>query len=336
MRGSAKPTARLNEELGDWDDLLPFVASIDLTNNTSNKPQFVSPQQRDKLPTLEEVLSKKVLRQLDAERELGQFLRKKKLIDSIQLQQSSSGSGNAATVLNSSGGASGSAATATPMRDSLSAIRALAATTLSPASTPDVEEPPTPPEEMQFVASSKREKCLAKIEETVRKSLKAGPSGTRLGSLSLGRKTSPRLSSVDRTRTVSHLMQQNLLAAPSASSQGPSAKKPSTARSITTLFSSSPPSGAGEEYNTDWVCAFVAFFYNKTWLLWNSSKCECATMEAGSGKWLWRSAKTGVVANLSARLYLRYLMQGNAARLCLRTWCSTDVTSQAFATRSTA
>jgi hypothetical protein len=33
-----------------------------------------------------------------------------------------------------------------------------------------------------------------------------------------------------------------------------------------------PP--ALEEYSTDWVCAFVVFFYNKTLLIWNSCKVK--------------------------------------------------------------
>lgn len=98
-------------------------------------------------------------------------------------------------------------------------------------------------------------------------------------------------------------MRENVL--PSQSGGTDSRKK----KAIATLFSSSPPTQVGEEYVIDWVCVFMVFFYNKTSALWNSCKCDCTTFEAGSGKWLWRSTRTGLISNMSARLYMRHLLQ---------------------------
>lgn len=295
-RSSAKV---LNEELGDWEDLLPHITSIDLSKSASDGVVL----RTDKLPTLEELLRHKVFLSLDAERELANFLRKKRFIDQVSR---SSGSSNSSNLLDRSRDGGKDVAMAAPLRTVVgweqsapffsSPVNAQSSgRAMSPPNTPDIEEPPTPPEELLFVTSSKRERCLGKIEDAARKASARAPTS---GAGSRRNRSSPRISG-DR-KAVSHLMQTNVLV---------NADQRKAPRALTTLFSSSP-SAAPEEYNADWVCAFTVFFYNKTWLLWNATGCHCTTFEAGTGKWLWRSAKTGVIQNLSAPLYVRYLMQG--------------------------
>ncbi len=319
----------LNEELGDWDDLLPYLAPIDLKNISK-----VSLLHYDTLPTLEELLQKKVFKVLDPERELFMFLRKKRFIDQVH----SSGSANSSASTSPASSGPGEASSRPSLLDS--SVKAISfrdssgssgggdsriASKQRPSTPPPgasaelQDEVPTPPEDLQFLAMSKvsklhqtqkwlqtpditmkREKCLSKLEDMCKKAFQKN-AGVRMLSRSLGRSSSSAISprggggsgsggKAERI-TMLQLMRENVL----LNSPLADPKKKKTA--ITNLFSSAasvaPAILPVEEYSTDWVCAFVVFFYNKTLLIWNSCKCDCSTMEAGCHKWLWRSAKTG-------------------------------------------
>lgn len=295
-RGSTRSTRSLNEELGEWDDLLPFVTTINVgpSGGSSQVLMTTGGPYMEKLPTLEELLQKRVLsEQRDAKRELTNFIRKKKFADDSR-------SGNNTVSISSS--TSSVATLETPLRSSLRDSNRRVSISIPVPPPVDIEEPPQPPEELAFASGSKREKLLQKLEEACKRNLKLLRKGAHR---SFGRNSSPRLASL---KTVLTLMQNVLNNPPSSMSPG-EAKKKGSNRSIASMFSASPPAQTNtEEFNLDWVCTFVVFFYNKTWLLWSTCRCDCPTMEAGKGKWMWRSQKTGVVAALPARLYMRYLM----------------------------
>ena len=270
-RGLNRSSKTLNEELGDWDDLLPFINAVGI-----GQQKMVENPPPDKLPTLQELLKKKVLfSQADPEKELTFFLRKKKFIQE-EMSEGSSGSIMSPPFM-------------------LQRESAVSSKRQSPSASPsDIEEAPTPPEEISFASGSKREKLLSKLEEASRRlkmSSKKSSPFVKAGS-------SPR--GMTKQKSVFSLV-PNIVNCVDKKKQG--------SRTLVTLFSASPPTPhMVEEFDLDWVCTFIVFFYNKTWLLWNNVTCTCSNMEAGKGKWLWRLQKTGQIVSLPARLYMRYLM----------------------------
>lgn len=305
-RGSTRSARSLNEELGDWDDMLPYIATVNVaaTGSSSSVAMPPSVSQIEKLPTLEELLTKRVMvSREDPALELTLFLRKKKMIEGMQSGQQASQSG-AVSGTDSGRSSSGSSASqlasssaGVALNGSTSAMKRVSiAVSASPngGASNEFDDPPSPPEELSFASGSKREKMLNKLEEACKK-------GSRRMGISFGRSSassSPRTSSLKTVRT----LMQNIF---------PGEKKKSGSRSITNLFSTTPPPAGPipqEEFNVDWIAAFIVFFYNKTFAMWSSVRCECHTMEAGKGKWLWRSQKTGVISNVPARSYFRFLM----------------------------
>jgi hypothetical protein len=276
--GSVSFQSSSSEETEDfWSDLMPYIGGISVASSSAaDYSEKMSTPER--LPSLEELLTKRAFVNIaDPARELTQYVRRHKMADS-----------RSPPLMRSSNAVPSS----TMGRDS--------SRRLSIAKSAEIEDPPTPPEELSFAAGSKREKLLAKLEEACKRHAKAGRN--KKASFASRTPSSPRMAHL-RTSLVS--LVQNVVTANETSG----AKRKG---GLAGLFanSSSPPvhMPSNDEFDADWVVVAVVFFYNKTWLMWNALNCTCHVMEAGKGKWLWRSAQTGVVAALTPALYVRYLM----------------------------
>ncbi len=272
------------EDSDDWADLMPLIGGINVSNSSGGADDSEKMGGLERLPLLEEILSRQAFQRIkDPGKELTQYMRRQKISDSRSppLMRSS------ASVPNSVG------------RDSGSTRRQSSAQKQQQQQpVVEIEDPPTPPEELVFASGSKREKLLAKMEDACRRHVKATKSKK---SFSSRNSNSPRQSHFKMSL---RSLVQNAVAA----NEAQSSKKKSGLVSLFSTASSPPAHAVTDEFDADWVVAVVVFFYNKTWLMWNALGCTCATMEAGKGKWLWRSVHTGVVAALSPSLYLRYLM----------------------------
>ncbi len=259
-----------------WSDLMLYIGGISVASSSAaDYSEKMSTLER--LPSLEELLTKRAFVNIpDPARELTQYVRRHKLAES-----------RSPPLMRSSASVPSTLGRDSTRRTSL-------------AKSAEIEDPPTPPEELSFVAGSKREKLLAKLEEACKRHAKAGRN--KKSSFASRTPSSPRQAHL-RTSLVS--LVQNVLAVNEAST---SKRKGGLASLFSTA--SSPPAHApsNDEFDADWVVAAVVFFYNKTWLMWNALNCTCHVMEAGKGKWLWRSVQTGVVAALTPALYVRYLM----------------------------
>jgi hypothetical protein len=274
----------VDAELDQWEDLLPYVGPIKVGPGQGGEEDWVEELERiGKLPTLEQLLSKKIFRPHDdPARELGTFLRKKKVLDSL---------GVAPQLLNLSSSSNNNMRSS--MRDSNASNQMTTSrgSRIQSGSVKDLEDAPNPPEELAFSPGSRREKLLARLEDACKRLNKMSKKK------SYSARSSPRVTS---GKTVGGLIRNNVTHSTSESGR----KKGGLAG----LFSNSPPTQVAEEFDLDWVAVVIVFFYNKTSLMWKAAKCECEVMEAGKGKWLWRSTRTGIVATLSPNLYFRYLM----------------------------
>ena len=301
------------EQLDDWDDMLPFVSHIKVGPPKSDDDWMEEIEAMQKLPTLEELLSKTILSmQTDPEGELTRFLVKKKILDETLLSPRLlrvSASSSSASSSSSSSSLPTVATSATTLSSSISLVVAAPARDSSRPSAisrrssggSGLEGPPSPPTDLAFASGSQRERYLNKLQEASRRVVKM--SAKKRSSIT-NRASSPRGGSKTLSTLIGNIMH--------------SADERSSKRKggLAGLFSSSPPpatlstptDGTEHLYNFDWLCATIAFFYNKTNHLWIGTRCDCDRMEAGKGKWMWRSQKTGIVATLPASQYVVYLM----------------------------